>query len=58
MEVSEVYEYIKEWVDAGRTGSIQVNFFMGDIRNINATQCLKEIPTLTKEGKDDERFKD
>ena len=41
MTIEEVVEYISDWVEEKRTGSIQINMFKGGISNINLTQCIK-----------------
>ena len=51
MTIDEVVKYIVEWINDKRTGSIQINFFMGGISNINLTQCIK----TKKEGGCNER---
>jgi len=41
MTLKEVIEFIVQWIEDKKTGSIQVNFFRGGISTVKFTEILK-----------------
>ena len=41
IQVRKLVELIYEWLEEGKVGSIQINFFGGGITNLNLSESLK-----------------
>jgi len=52
-DIDKIIEVVNDWIDNQKTGSIQINFLKGHIRNLNLNNSIKLDTTKKKEVKNE-----